>query len=123
MREFTGEQIAQVDNADPFAATAWRSPVHRTPEWIIWLVQLIRLLIRVIWFLIRHPLLDAAAGIVILTWVKAGWPGVVVLANVTAAVLVTLRLWRPGLVRAAGHGAGAVPVAVAGSTGAAGRPS
>ena len=57
-----GEQYAQVDNADPFTAPVWRSPVHRTPEWVIWLVQLVRLLIRVIWFLIRHPLLDAAAG-------------------------------------------------------------
>ena len=65
------------------------------PEWIIWLVQLIRLLIRVIWFLIRHPLLDVAAGIVVLTWAKAGWPGVVILANVTIAALVTLRLARP----------------------------
>jgi len=95
MRDFTGEQIAQVDNADPFAAPVWRSPVHRTPEWVIWLVQLIRLLVRVVWFLIRHPLLDAAAGLVILTWAKAGWPGVIVLANVIIAVLVTLRLWRP----------------------------
>ena len=46
MRDFTGEQIAQVENADPFAAPVWRSPVHRTPEWVIWLVQLIRLLVR-----------------------------------------------------------------------------
>ena len=90
-----GEQYAQVDNADPFTAPVWRSPVHRTPEWVIWLVQLVRLLIRVIWFLIRHPLLDAAAGIVVTTWAKAGWPGVVVLANVTIAALVTLRLARP----------------------------
>ena len=90
-----GEQYAQVDNADPFTAPVWRSPVHRTPEWVIWLVQLVRLLIRVIWFLIRHPLLDAAAGIVVTTWAKAGWPGVVVLANVTVAALVTLRLARP----------------------------
>ena len=90
-----GEQYAQVDNADPFTAPVWRSPVHRTPEWVIWLVQLVRLLIRVIWFLIRHPLLDVAAGIVVTTWAKAGWPGVVVLANVTIAALVTLRLARP----------------------------
>jgi len=95
VRDFTGEQYAQVDNADPFAAPVWRSPVHRTPEWVIWLVQLIRLLVRVIWFLIRHPLLDAAAGVVILTWARAGWPGVLVLVNVTVASLVTLRLWRP----------------------------
>ena len=58
-----GEQYAQVDNADPFAPAVWRSPVHRTPEWIIWLVQLVRLLVRVVWFLIRHPLLDVAAGV------------------------------------------------------------
>jgi len=90
-----GEQYAQVDNADPFTAPVWRSPVYRTPEWVIWLVQLARLLIRVIWFLIRHPLLDVAAGIVVTTWAKAGWPGVVVLANVTIAALVTLRLARP----------------------------
>src|SRR6266568_8420939 len=96
MRDIHGEQYAQVDNADPFAAAVWRSPVHRTPEWIIWLVQLIRLLIRLVWFLIRHPLLDAAAGLVILTWAKAGWPGVVLLTSVTLAALVTLRLGRPG---------------------------
>ena len=95
MREFTGEQIAQVDNADPFAAPVWRSPVHRTPEWVIWLVQLIRLVIRVVWFLVRHPLLDVAAGAVVTTWAETGWPGVVVLACVAVAVLVTLRVWWP----------------------------
>ncbi len=47
MRDIHGEQYAQVDNADPFAPAVWRSPVHRTPEWIIWLVQLVRLLARV----------------------------------------------------------------------------
>src|SRR6266545_3169518 len=91
MRDFTGEQIAQVDNADPFAAPVWRSPVHRTPEWIIWLVQLIRLIVRVLWFLIRHPLLDAAAGLVILTWAEAGWTGVLVLASVVLEIHAPLR--------------------------------
>ena len=95
VRDVTGEQYAQVDNADPFAAPVWRSPVHRTPEWVIWLVQLIRLLIRLAWFVIRHPLLDVVAGLVILTWAKAGWPGVAVLVSTTLAALVTLRLWRP----------------------------
>ena len=68
--------------------------MHRTPEWIIWLVLLIRLLIRVTWFLIRHPLLDIAAGIVLVTWVKAGWPGEVSLVSSVLATLVTLRLAR-----------------------------
>jgi len=27
-----GEQYAQVDNPDPFAPPAWRSPVYRTPR-------------------------------------------------------------------------------------------
>ena len=78
-----GEQYAQVDNADPFAPAVWRSPVHRTPEWIIWLVQLVRLLARVVWFVIRHPLLDVAAGVLVLAWYQAGWPGVI--AAVTSA--------------------------------------
>ena len=68
MRGVHGEQYAQVDNADPFAPAVWRSPVHRTPEWIIWLVQLIRLLARTVWFILRHPLLD-------LTAVRWCWPG------------------------------------------------
>ena len=95
MRDVTGEQYAQVDNADPFASPVWRSPVHRTPEWIIWLVQFVRLLVRVIWFLIRHPLLDAAGGVIAAVWAEAGWPGLTVLAEVTLAFLVTLRLCRP----------------------------
>ena len=54
----TGESFAQVNNPDPFAAPVWRSPVYRTPEFVIWLVQLARLLARVIWFAFCHPLLD-----------------------------------------------------------------
>ena len=47
MRNVTGEQLAQVDNPDPFASPVWRSPVYRTPEPVIWLVQLVRLVARV----------------------------------------------------------------------------
>jgi len=73
MRRVHGEQYAQVDNADPFAPVVWRSPVHRTPEWIIWLVQLVRLLARVVWFVIRHPLLDVAAGVLALLMWRWGY--------------------------------------------------
>ncbi len=41
-----GEYLAQVRNPDPFAVPAWRSPVYRTPAWIITLVLLARLLWR-----------------------------------------------------------------------------
>jgi S-DNA-T family DNA segregation ATPase FtsK/SpoIIIE len=97
MRNVTGEQLAQVDNPDPFASPVWRSPVHRTPEPLIWLVQLVRLVIRVVWFVIRHPLLGAGTGLVAWLWLATGWRGMAALAVVAAGVLVNLRLWRPGL--------------------------
>ncbi|MGH3155400.1 MAG: hypothetical protein ACRDNF_02315, partial [Streptosporangiaceae bacterium] len=90
-----GEQIAQVDNPDPFAPAVWRSPVHRTPEPLIWLIQLLRLLWRVAWFLVRHPLLDMAAGLVLLVWLNLGWPGVTGLMAGIGAALLGLRMWRP----------------------------
>jgi DNA segregation ATPase FtsK/SpoIIIE, S-DNA-T family len=90
-----GEQYAQVDNSDPFAAPVWRSPVHLTPDWVVWLVQLTRLLVRVVWFIIRHPLVDAGAGVLILAWAKAGWPGPVAVVTGAAGVLVALRIVRP----------------------------
>jgi DNA segregation ATPase FtsK/SpoIIIE, S-DNA-T family len=91
-----GEQYAQVDNADPFAPAVWRSPVHRTPEWIIWLVQLVRLLARVVWFVLRHPLLDLATGVLVLAWYQAGWPGIIAAVTSTLGALVILRIVWPG---------------------------
>jgi S-DNA-T family DNA segregation ATPase FtsK/SpoIIIE len=71
--------------------------VHRTPEWIIWLVQLIRLLIRIVWFLLRHPLLDAAVGVLILAWYQAGWPGVIAAVTSAIGVLAIARIIWPEL--------------------------
>ena len=90
-----GEQYAQVDNADPFAPAVWRSPVHRTPEWIIWLVQLVRLLARHVWFIVRHPLLDAAAGVLVLAWYQAGWPGVIAAVTSALGALLVVRIMWP----------------------------
>jgi DNA segregation ATPase FtsK/SpoIIIE, S-DNA-T family len=95
MRNVTGEQLAQVDNPDPFASPVWRSPVYRTPEGVIWLVQLLRLLVRVAWFVLRHPLADAAAGLVAVTWLRSGWPGLAGLAGGGLTTLVLLRVIRP----------------------------
>jgi S-DNA-T family DNA segregation ATPase FtsK/SpoIIIE len=95
MRNVTGEQFAQVDNPDPFAAPVWRSPVYRTPELVIWIVRLIRLLGRVTWFALRHPLLDVTTGVVLLIWLNAGWLGLIALACFTLATLTGLRIWRP----------------------------
>jgi S-DNA-T family DNA segregation ATPase FtsK/SpoIIIE len=93
----TGEQLAQVDNHDPFTPPVWRSPVHRTPEPVIWVVQLVRLIWRVLVFIVRHPLADAAAALIAFTWLRTGWPGIAVGANLAAAGLAALWAWRPVL--------------------------
>ena len=90
-----GEHLAQVDNRDPFAAPVWRSPVYRTPEPVIFVVQLIRLVWRVLWFALTHPALDAVAALVVLTWLGLGWPGVAGLAVAVAVGLIGLRIVQP----------------------------
>ncbi len=52
---FSGEQIVQVTNPDPFAKPVLRSPVLHTPLWMIATAQLFRLLWRLLRFLVRHP--------------------------------------------------------------------
>ena len=76
----TGEQIAQLTNPDPFAVPTWRAPVYRTPGWIIALVQLFRFLVWLARLIIRHPVTDAVLAVLVLVWLNAGWPGLVVLA-------------------------------------------
>ena len=91
----TGEYLAQVDNRDPFAPPVWRSPVYRTPEAVILVVQLLRLVWRVIWFALTHPLLDAVAALVVVAWLGLGWPGVAGLALAALAGLAGLRVIQP----------------------------
>src|ERR1700733_5915396 len=91
----SGEQIAQIDNPDPFAPAVWRSPVHRTPEPLIWLIQLLRLLWRGAWVAIRDPLLDLVAGPVLLVWLNLGWPGLTGLVGLVLVAVLALRVWRP----------------------------
>ncbi len=93
----TGESFAQVNNPDPFTPPVWRSPVYRTPEFVIWLVQLARLLARVAWFVICHPLLDLVAGLIVLDYLNFGWVGLAVTAALLLIVLVDLWLAWPHL--------------------------
>ena len=92
----TGESFAQVNNPDPFAPPVWRSPVYRTPEFVIWLVQLLRLAGRAIWFAICHPLLDLIAGLAVLDYLNLGWPGLTATAGLIVLILVLVRLIWPG---------------------------
>ena len=108
----TGEQLAQVDNRDPFAVPVWRSPVYRTPEPVIMVVQLIRLIWRVLWFALTHPALDAVAALVVVTWLGLSWPGVVGLAVIAVIGLAGLRVIQPVVVRPVRGGARAGLAAV-----------
>jgi DNA segregation ATPase FtsK/SpoIIIE, S-DNA-T family len=88
-------QLAQVDNPDPFAPPVWRSPVYETPSVAIWAVQLVRLLWRVIWFILTHPVLDALCAVAVYSWLWFGWRGPVALVVLIVASLLTLRLLFP----------------------------
>jgi DNA segregation ATPase FtsK/SpoIIIE, S-DNA-T family len=94
---YSGQQLAQVENPDPFAPPVWRSPVYHTPGWVITIVQLIRAIVAVVKFLARHPVLDLVLAVELLTWSQAGWPGPVILTGTVTAVLVGWRLRWPGL--------------------------
>ena len=88
---FSGDQIAQVNNPDPFAAPVWRSPVYHTPGWLIALAQIARTIWAILRFLARHPLGDLIALVLIAAWRLTGWPGPVTLAGLAS---VTLIVWR-----------------------------
>src|SRR5712691_8512278 len=91
----TGEHLAQVDNRDPFAVPVWRSPVYRTPEPVIMVVQLVRLIWRVLWFVLTHPGVDAVAALVVVTWLGLSWPGLAGIAVMTVTGLAGLRVIQP----------------------------
>jgi DNA segregation ATPase FtsK/SpoIIIE, S-DNA-T family len=88
-------QLAQVDNPDPFARPVWRSPVYETPWAIIWAVQLVRLLWRLTWFVLTHPILAAVAAVLAFDWLWLGWPGLVALVLLVVSALVGLWLLFP----------------------------
>ena len=92
---FSGEQLAQVRNPDPFAVPVWRSPVYRTPGWIIAAAQLARLAWRLARFIVRHPATTAVAAGLLAVWVYTGWPGLVALVGGLTAVLAAWRWLHP----------------------------
>jgi DNA segregation ATPase FtsK/SpoIIIE, S-DNA-T family len=87
MSTFSGEQIAQVNNPDPFAAPVWRSPVYHTPGWLITIVQLARVIKALVAFLIRHPVVTLTGGLLALSGWQLGWPGPILVAGLITAVL------------------------------------
>jgi S-DNA-T family DNA segregation ATPase FtsK/SpoIIIE len=94
-KQVAGQPLAQVDNPDPFAPPVWRSPVYQTPHAVILAVQLARMIWRLVWFVVSHPLLDLSGAVIAFTWLKLGWPGIVALAAFTVTALCLLYLLWP----------------------------
>ena len=93
-RPVAGQPLAQVDNPDPFAVPMWRSPVYQTPHVVIWAIQLVRLIWRLVWLVVRHPLPALGCALLVFTWVELGWPALVVLVAFTVTdVAVVYLLW------------------------------
>jgi DNA segregation ATPase FtsK/SpoIIIE, S-DNA-T family len=89
-RIVTGEQVARLSNPDPFALPVWRAPVYRTPAWIVIIMQLARLLGRLVRLIARHPLAASVLALVTVIWVKLGW---ITLVALVLAVVVMLAAW------------------------------
>jgi DNA segregation ATPase FtsK/SpoIIIE, S-DNA-T family len=92
---FSGEQIVQATNPDPFAKPVLRSPVLHTPVWMIACAQVVRLAWRLIRFVARHPVADLVIAAFSLSWRFLGWPGPVTIAGTLVAAAVTWRLVWP----------------------------
>ena len=93
-RQVAGQRLAQVDNPDPFAVPVWRSPVYQTPHAVICTVQLVRLIWRLVWFVLRHPLLAAGCALLVFTYLRLGWVGLVALVAFMAVdVALVYLLW------------------------------
>ena len=90
MSTFSGDQIAQVNNPDPFAVPVWRSPVFHTPGWVITIVQVFRAIKALILFLARHPLATLTGAALAAAWYRFGWPGPVTLAS---SIMALLAVW------------------------------
>jgi len=92
---FSGEQIVQVTNPDPFARPVLRSPVLHTPVWMIAIVQLARILWRVLRFMARHPLATLSGAGLFAAWRYLGWPGPAAITALLIGAGVAWRLIRP----------------------------
>jgi S-DNA-T family DNA segregation ATPase FtsK/SpoIIIE len=95
MSAYAGQQLAQVDNPDPFAPPIWRSPIYHTPGWVITVAQLARVIIALVKFLARHPVLDLVLAVEAFAWSVAGWPGPATLTSTVVSVLIVWRIRWP----------------------------
>ena len=99
-RVVTGEQVAQIYNPDPFARPVFRAPVYRTPAGLILIAWLVRLIIRLLRLIFRHPAAALVAALLVFLWVSIGWIGVTLMAAWAVLVLVIWwHYWPVGFAR------------------------
>ncbi|GLZ07665.1 hypothetical cell division FtsK/SpoIIIE protein [Actinomadura sp. NBRC 104412] len=95
-----GENVAVEAQRDPFAAPKWAPPVWHMPEGLVLAVNAVRVLVRVLVWLVRNIVPVSVAAVLSLLGYAFGWPVPVLL--VVLAVLV-LAAWavadRPTFVR------------------------
>jgi S-DNA-T family DNA segregation ATPase FtsK/SpoIIIE len=91
----TGEQVAQLGNADPFSLPVWRAPVYRTPGAVVAVVQLFRFIAWLVCIVVRHPVVSLVLAVLGFTWSETGWLGTVLLVAWAVVVLVCWRLLYP----------------------------
>lgn len=88
-------QVAQTPDHDLVAVPAWRSAADGTSQLVIRLARGTLLVWRVPWFLVRHPVLTTACGLLIFVWWELGWAGLLCLVLLAVAACTGLRMLRP----------------------------
>ena len=110
-RVVTGEELAQLQNPNPFAMPRWRAPVYRTPLGIILAAKFVKLLGWLIRMIVRHPLAASVLALAAVTWLDLGWVTLVALVLAAVVMLTALAVVLAGLVLPAGRPPGPGQVA------------
>ena len=110
-RVVTGEELAQLQNPNPFAMPRWRAPVYRTPFGLILAVKFCKLLAWIIRMLVRHPLAASVLALAAVIWLELGWATLVALVLAVRRHAGLLVVVLAGLVLPAGRPPGPGQVA------------
>jgi DNA segregation ATPase FtsK/SpoIIIE, S-DNA-T family len=94
-RVVTGEQVAQIYNPDPFARPIFRAPVYQTPAGLILLAWLVKLIVRLLRLVFRHPVAAVVLAVLVFMWVSVGWIGMAAIAGCAGLMLVIWRYYWP----------------------------
>jgi S-DNA-T family DNA segregation ATPase FtsK/SpoIIIE len=99
-----GDNVAVEASTDPFAAPKWAPPVWHMPPVLVLFVGLLRAVIRVVVFAVRHPILTVTVAGAVWVWARYGWRPLAVGAGLVAfALLVWVVADRASFIRHIGR--------------------